>query len=49
MTQTLTAKQLSLIRGHDGLVIYIPPVPEMDGVYNVLPEAGLDKVEYGAN
>lgn len=36
-----------LTRGRDGFVIYVPPVEEMDPVYNVLLEAGIKTVEYG--
>jgi len=35
-----------LTRGRDGFIIYVPPVTEMDPVYNVLLEAGIQKVEY---
>ena len=35
-----------LTRGRDGFVIYVPPVEEMDPVYNVLLEAGIRTVEY---
>lgn len=35
-----------LTRGRDGFVIFVPPVAELDEVYNVLLEAGIDKVEY---
>lgn len=35
-----------LTRGRDGFVIYVPPVSEMDGVYNILLDAGIDRVEY---
>lgn len=35
-----------LTRGRDGFVIYVPPVEEMDAVYNVLLEAGIKTVEY---
>ncbi len=35
-----------LTRGRDGFVIFVPPAPEMDSVYNVLLEAGIDEVEY---
>ena len=35
-----------LTRGRDGFIIYVPPVAEMDPVYNVLLEAGIQKIEY---
>lgn len=35
-----------LTRGRDGFVIYVPPVDEMDAVYNLLLEAGIQTVEY---
>ena len=35
-----------LTRGRDGFVIFVPPCPEMDEVYHVLLEAGIEKVEY---
>lgn len=35
-----------LTRGRDGFVIYVPPVPEMDAVYQVLLDAGIQTVEY---
>ena len=35
-----------LTRGRDGFVIYVPPVDEMDAVYEVLLEAGIKTVEY---
>lgn len=35
-----------LTRGRDGFVIYVPPVEEMDSVYNILLEAGIKTVEY---
>ena len=35
-----------LTRGRDGFVIFVPPAPEMDEVYNTLLSAGVSKVEY---
>jgi len=37
-----------LTRGRDGFVIFVPPVAEMDSVYDVLLSAGIDTLEYGA-
>lgn len=37
-----------LTRGRDGFVIFVPPAPEMDSVYDVLLEAGMKEVEYFA-
>lgn len=34
-----------LTRGRDGFVIYVPPAPEMDGVYTTLMDAGIEPVE----
>ena len=36
-----------LTRGRDGIIIFVPMNEKMDGVYNVLLEAGIEPVEYG--
>lgn len=35
-----------LTRGRDGFVIFVPPTPEMDSVYEILLKAGMNEVEY---
>lgn len=35
-----------LTRGRDGFVIYVPDVSEMNATYNILLEAGIEKLEY---
>lgn len=34
-----------LTRGRDGFVVFVPPVKDMDGVYEVLLKAGMEKLE----
>ncbi|MBD3107497.1 DUF2075 domain-containing protein [Bacillus sp. AGMB 02131] len=33
-----------MTRGRDGLIIFVPNIKQLDGVYTVLQEAGMDKI-----
>lgn len=40
----LNAYRVLLTRGRDGLVIFIPPIPELDTTFNALQKAGVEVV-----